>query len=72
MQTAWRGAGIQPAPLCCDEVFIRRVYLDVIGTLPAAAEARFCTDLAKGVTLNHVGRVDDAVRLLKACAVRPA
>jgi len=40
VQTAWRGAGIQPAPLCCDEVFIRRVYLDVIGTLPAAAEVR--------------------------------
>ncbi|MDR3196948.1 MAG: DUF1553 domain-containing protein [Planctomycetaceae bacterium] len=25
---------IKPAPLCSDEVFIRRVYLDVIGTLP--------------------------------------
>jgi len=40
VQTAWRRAGIQPAPLCCDEVFIRRVYLDVIGTLPTAAEVR--------------------------------
>jgi len=38
----------------------------------AAEEARFCTDLAKGVTLNHLGRFDDAVRLLKACAVKPA
>ncbi len=26
--------GIQPANLCSDEVFIRRVYLDVIGSLP--------------------------------------
>jgi len=26
--------GIYPANLCSDEVFIRRVYLDVIGTLP--------------------------------------
>jgi hypothetical protein len=34
-------------------------------------EARFCTDLAKGVTLNQIGRFDDAVRLLKACAVSP-
>jgi hypothetical protein len=31
--------GIQPAKLCSDEVFVRRVYLDVIGTLPTAQEA---------------------------------
>src|ERR1019366_5314168 len=30
---------IQPA-LCSDAVFVRRVYLDVIGTLPTANEAR--------------------------------
>ncbi len=32
--------GIQPARLCSDEVFVRRAYLDVIGTLPTADEAR--------------------------------
>jgi hypothetical protein len=32
--------GIQPAGLCSDGVFVRRVYLDVIGTLPTAEEAR--------------------------------
>jgi hypothetical protein len=32
--------GIQPANLSSDEVFVRRVYLDVIGTLPAPDEAR--------------------------------
>ena len=31
--------GIQPANRCSDSVFLRRVYLDVIGTLPAAGEA---------------------------------
>ena len=31
--------GIQPV-LCSDAVFVRRVYLDVIGTLPTAREAR--------------------------------
>ena len=31
---------LQPANLCSDEVFIRRVYLDVIGTLPDAQEVR--------------------------------
>ena len=29
--------GIPPAPICSDAVFVRRVYLDVIGTLPTAA-----------------------------------
>lgn len=31
---------LQPANLCSDEVFIRRVYLDVIGTLPEAQDVR--------------------------------
>ena len=30
---------ITPPPLCSDAVFVRRVYLDVIGTLPTAQEA---------------------------------
>jgi len=32
--------GIEPAHPCSDEVFVRRVYLDVIGTLPAPDEVR--------------------------------
>ena len=41
----WKALGIQPARACTDPVFVRRVYLDVIGTLPAPAEARqFLTD----------------------------
>ena len=31
---------LQPANLCSDAVFVRRVYFDVIGTLPSATEAR--------------------------------
>jgi len=30
--------GLTPAKICSDEVFFRRVYLDVIGTLPTAEE----------------------------------
>ena len=37
---ALRKRGIEPANLCSDEVFVRRVYLDVIGTLPEPAEVR--------------------------------
>lgn len=32
--------GIERANLCSDAVFVRRVYLDTIGTLPTAEEAR--------------------------------
>jgi hypothetical protein len=32
--------GIAPAHVCSDAVFVRRVFLDVIGTLPTAPEAR--------------------------------
>lgn len=34
-----RQRGLTPAPLCSEAVFVRRVYLDVIGTLPSADEA---------------------------------
>ncbi len=36
---------IQPAKLCSDEVFLRRVYIDTLGTLPTMQEAkRFLDD----------------------------
>jgi hypothetical protein len=34
----WKELGIQPAKLCSDTVFVRRVYLDVTGTLPTAQQ----------------------------------
>ena len=41
--------GIQPAKVCTDQVFVRRAYLDVIGTLPTPQEARlFLTDKGRG------------------------
>jgi len=39
VQAALRQRGIEPANLCSDEVFIRRVYVDVIGTLPDSQAA---------------------------------
>ncbi len=35
-----KAAGIQPARNCSDEVFLRRAYLDVIGTLPQPEDVR--------------------------------
>jgi hypothetical protein len=41
--------GIEPARLCSDAVFVRRAYLDVIGTLPTAQEAsQFLLDKSPG------------------------
>ena len=36
--------GIHPSDLCSDEVFLRRVFLDLIGTLPTAKEAHAFLD----------------------------
>jgi len=38
--SALRRKGIRPANLCSDEIFIRRVYLDVNGSLPEPQEVR--------------------------------
>jgi hypothetical protein len=40
VQRQWQKLGITPAQPCSDAVFVRRVYLDVLGTLPTALEAR--------------------------------
>ncbi len=37
---ALQRAGVEPAYPCSDEVFVRRIYLDVIGTLPEPAAVR--------------------------------
>ncbi|HRZ93706.1 MAG TPA: DUF1549 domain-containing protein, partial [Candidatus Paceibacterota bacterium] len=34
-----RALGLSVPPRCSDAVFVRRAYLDIIGTLPTAAEA---------------------------------
>lgn len=40
-----RNLRIPPAPVCSDSVFLRRVYIDILGVLPTAEESRaFLTD----------------------------
>jgi hypothetical protein len=40
VQIRLRQLRVESAPVCSDAVFLRRVYLDVIGTIPTAEEAR--------------------------------
>ena len=38
--TKFRELGVEPSPLCDDATFVRRAYLDAIGTLPKVEETR--------------------------------
>jgi hypothetical protein len=56
----WKRLGIQPAYPCSDEVFLRRVYLDVIGTLPTAEEAaQFLADRDPHKRASQIDRLLD-------------
>ena len=39
----WRDLGLTPSALCSDDEFLRRLYLDAIGTLPTPEEIRAFT-----------------------------
>jgi hypothetical protein len=53
-----RQENIEPANLCSDAVFLRRVYIDVIGTVPTAEEARqFLTDSSPNKRRDLIDRL---------------
>jgi hypothetical protein len=56
---AWfKRSGIQPANICSDGVFVRRVYLDVIGTLPTPKEAdEFLQDQNPNKRISLINRL---------------
>jgi hypothetical protein len=37
---AWKSNAVEPAPVASDEEFVRRLYLDLAGRIPAVSEAR--------------------------------
>jgi hypothetical protein len=39
-EAAWRDKGLPPRPVAGDDVFLRRAYLELAGTIPSVAEAR--------------------------------
>jgi len=63
--------GIQPANVCSDEVFVRRVYLDCIGTLPTAQEAReFLLDRDPNKRRQLVDRLLEREEFADSCPLR--
>src|SRR5262245_30602930 len=54
----WKDLGLTPSALCRDEEFLRRLYLDVIGTLPTPAEVReFLADPSPDKRKKAIDRV---------------
>jgi len=68
--------GIPKSDLCTDEVFLRRVYLDMIGTLPTAQEAdQFLSSNApnkRPQLIEALFERGEFCRLLVAQMVRPS
>lgn len=56
LQTDWRKRGITPAPACDDRTFVRRLYLDLIGRIPAPAET--AAFLADGSSQRRLALID--------------
>lgn len=60
VQRKWQTLGIPPSPACDDATFVRRVFLDVIGTPPSASEVRaFLADASSDKRTRLVDKVLD-------------
>jgi hypothetical protein len=56
----WRDLGLGPSPVCKDDEFLRRLYLDAIGTLPTPDEVRrFLADQSADKRTKEIERVLD-------------
>ncbi len=54
----WKELGLTPSPLCPDDEFLRRLYLDAIGTLPTPDEVRkFLDDKAPDKRAKAIDKV---------------
>jgi len=68
-----RELNLPPSPRCSDEEFIRRAFLDTIGTLPTAGEVRtfLKTDDVSPSPGGEGGRKSKRDRLIDSLLVRP-
>jgi hypothetical protein len=54
LEAAWRARGLRPRPRAGDEVFLRRAYLELVGSIPSVSEAR---DFLDSTTLDKRGEL---------------
>jgi hypothetical protein len=67
----WHELGLSPSELCRDEEFLRRLYLDAIGTLPTSAEVRaFLADKGADRRNKAIDRVLDRPELVDFWALK--
>ncbi len=67
----WKALSIQPANPASDGAFFRRVYLDVIGTLPTAKEAvAFAADADPNKRAALIDRLLDRDEFSQYCALK--
>src|SRR5207249_3359823 len=67
----WRRMGLLPSGLCSDEEFVRRAYLDAIGTLPTPDQVRsFLADCAPSPP-REGGPLSARARLIDQLLARP-
>ena len=58
VQTKWQKLNLEPSALCDDETFLRRAFLDALGTLPTPDEVReFLADNDKNKRAKWVDRI---------------
>lgn len=61
LAASWKEKGIQPGAIVDDETFARRVYLDVIGRIPTAAELReFLADTSADKRYTLIDKLIDS------------
>jgi hypothetical protein len=67
----WKDLGLTPSPLCSDEEFLRRAYLDGIGTLPSLADIKaFLADKAPGKRAKAIDKILDRPELVDFWALK--
>jgi hypothetical protein len=79
LEVAWRAKGLPPRPVAGDDVFLRRAYLELTGTIPSVSEARdFLDSTSQGKrerliqSLLHDKRHPEHFALLWARTLAPA
>ena len=72
LEREWQDRGMQPAEVCSDDQFLRRVSLDLIGRIPTVEEVhRFRSNLDRSATIDTLLASDEFPRFWSDCHMLP-